>query len=305
MHQALAFGVVIGLCVSTASAQQINTGVNNVGASDGFSEFTGTSWGVQGRGWFFNFGGGLPGGAAPPFGPVGGGASGGFGFGGGGVSGGFRFLAQQGSTRSIGGTSGSITGLNGAPGFIFDGRLVPFVTEIIPVVGGGVGGVGGLGGMGGGGGFGAAAGPRGPGPLLPMSPLRHRLSMIGGPEGLRRAALRDAGPVVDDEGPAAEDRLVLARRGVEDRPAAGGGGRDDGSSADRGAASVDEIRRQQASDDAAKEAELAPFVAEAERLEATGDARAAANAYGRAAAKAEGERREELLQKARQLRRKQ
>ena len=120
--------------------------------------------GPRGKGWFFNFGGGAPGG---------GGSSGGFGFGGGGASGGFNFTAGQGSSRSISSTSGSITSLNGTPGYLFHGTLTPFVTQIRPVVG--------------------------ERPVT-ISPLQLKLQSIGGPQGLR-TPLRgnDATPVSSNQ----------------------------------------------------------------------------------------------------------
>jgi hypothetical protein len=97
----------------------------------------------------------------PPFGGVPGGLSGGFGFGGGGISGGLGFTAGQGYSSSLGGTSGSITSLNGTPGFLFNGTLTPFVTEIIPVVGS-------------------------PAPaMIQISPLQLKLQQAGGIENIR------------------------------------------------------------------------------------------------------------------------
>lgn len=252
----------------SADAQQINSGTGNINSGDSFGEFIGSSWGARGKNWFFGFGGGAPGGGAfPPFGGAPGGLSGGFGFGGGGLSGGFGFTAGQGSSRSIGSTSASITSLNGTPGFIFDGTLRPFVTEITPVVGN-----------------------RAP---VMISPLALKLQQVGGVQGLR-PPLR-APEQKQDESPRSAD---------DDRSskASGNGLAGTGSSADRGDLSVATIRRQQAAEDAALETEIDAFILEADRLAATGDKRAAALQYSKAAAKVEGKRREDFLVKARALR---
>jgi hypothetical protein len=212
MRTAFLAGVLLVLsCWSRPSAaQQVHSGTGNINSGDGFSEFIGSNWGARGHGWFANFGGGAPGGgAAPPFGGVPGGLSGGFGFGGGGMSGGFGFTAGQGYSSSSGSTSGSITTMNGAPGFLFDGTLTPFVTQIIPVVG-----------------------DRGP---TVVSPLALKLQQAGGVQGLR-PPLRL---------PEQRESSASAR---DERPARGsgstgiGGG---GSTAERGDFSVAAIRRQQ------------------------------------------------------------
>jgi hypothetical protein len=47
----------------------------------------------------------------------------------------FNLFGQQSSTRSVGSVAGSITIGNGQGGYFADGALVPFVTDVIPVVG--------------------------------------------------------------------------------------------------------------------------------------------------------------------------
>jgi hypothetical protein len=118
-------------------AQQttVGTGMNNVG--DGFFEGVGVGFSARGPNWFFNNGGG---GAIPP---VGGfnpnaGATLGFGFQGPGFSGSMNIGAAQGSTRGMSSTAGSVTVPNGGMGSISDLTLVPFVTSVVPVVGGAV-----------------------------------------------------------------------------------------------------------------------------------------------------------------------
>lgn len=258
------------LCCSLRpiAAQQINSGVGNINSGDSFSEFIGSNWGARGRNWFFNFGGGAPGGgAAPPFGGVPGGIGGGFGFGGGGVSGGFGFTAGQGYSSSLGSTSGSITTMNGAPGYLFNGTLTPFVTQIIPVVG--------------------TSGP------TVVSPLALKLQQAGGVQGLRP-------PLRMPESDAATTESAGDERSV--RPSSNNGLAGNGSSAERGDFSVAAIRRSQAAETAALEAELDQFIAEADRLQAAGDNRGAALQYSKAAAKVEGSQREAFLKCARALR---
>lgn len=206
---------------------------------------------------------GFGGGAFPPFGGAPGGLSGGFGFGGGGLSGGFGFNAGQGYSSSLGSTSGSITSLNGTPCFLFSGTLTPFVTEITPVVGT---------------------------PVL-ISPLALKLEQVGGVQGLRPPLSRPEQQLKDSLSDNSDPR-----RGSD------GGLAGSGSSAERGELSVAAIRRQQAFEEAALEAELNDFIAEAKRLADAGDNRGAALQYSKAAAKAEGERRQDFLTKARALR---
>jgi hypothetical protein len=103
--------------------------------NESFYESFGTQWGVQGKGWFFNWGGG--GGVVPPFGgfdPAAGGSMG-FGFGGNGISGNFGLDWASGNSRSITSTSPSVTLPNGGYGGIIDTTYRPFITEITPVVG--------------------------------------------------------------------------------------------------------------------------------------------------------------------------
>jgi hypothetical protein len=187
--------------------------------------------------------------------------------------------AQQGSSRTMSSTSASLTQMAGGRGFIFSGGLRPFITEIRPIVGGGGG------------------------PLLPMSPLRQRLQQLNAGGGLPpavRPPLRPVAPIVagDDE----DDAFILGRRAADERPTAPGGLAASGSSAESGDESVADIKGRLAAEDAAREEVIAGIVDEADRLEAAGELRAAANEFGRAAAKAEGELREALLRKARALR---
>jgi hypothetical protein len=232
----------IVILTSPVLGQQVNTGVSPIGIGDSFQQSIGTGWSVRGPGWFANFGGG---------------------------TGGFGFSAQQGSSRSISGTSASLTTLNGAPGYLFSGTLTPFVTEITPIVGSPV--------------------------MVSESPLHSKLRMAGGVQGLRtplRLPETNANEV-----PAAVEHRPIAR--PELMP---GGLATKGSSAEWGDLSVAEIRRQQIAETAARQAELDQLLGEAHRLEAAGDMRGAAGMYSRAAAKVEGKQRDEFVRKARQLR---
>jgi hypothetical protein len=117
---------------STASAQQVNVGapLSNVGG--GFYENIGTQWGANGPGWFFNFGAPAP----VPFGGNGGGANFGGGFRIGNVSGNFGGTFGQGADTTMVSQSPSITIPNGGNGYFIDGSFRPFVTSVMPIVGG-------------------------------------------------------------------------------------------------------------------------------------------------------------------------
>src|SRR6185369_3960493 len=73
------------------------------------------------------------------------------------------------------------------------------------------------------------------------------------------------------------------------------------SSAQRGDVSVAEIRRQQAAEDAAREAELGRILGEARTAEEAGQLSIARIRYRQAAARVDGQRRKELLQVAEKL----
>ena len=134
------WGVTIGLaCLGAAdlaSAQYsfIETPFNS--ASHSFYEDIGTAWGVQGRGWFFNFGGGGAGNPAP-FGGFDPNAQANFGTGfrGNGFRGNFRMTAGQGSDSTLTTSTPGVMVPNGGIGFFSDVQQRPFVLGIIPVVG--------------------------------------------------------------------------------------------------------------------------------------------------------------------------
>ena len=79
--------------------------------------------------------------AIPPFGGfVPGGNTLGFSINGPGGSATFGFSASQGSSRSMSSQTPSVTVMNGGTGFVSDASLRPFVTSVVPVVGGFAGG---------------------------------------------------------------------------------------------------------------------------------------------------------------------
>jgi hypothetical protein len=129
---------VYALRALPARAQQttVGTAMNNVG--DSFFEGIGVGFNARGPNWFFTNGG--SGGAIPQFGGFdpNAGATLGFGFRGPGFSGSMNIGAAQGSTRGMSSTAGSVTVPNGGMGSISDLTLVPFVTSVVPVVGGAV-----------------------------------------------------------------------------------------------------------------------------------------------------------------------
>lgn len=134
---ALALAVVGGQqfinVTEQASGQQVNVAapLHNVG--HGFYENIGTSWGLNGPGWFFNFGGAPP----PAFGGFdpNAGANFGAGFRAGNTNGFFNLAAGQGANSTFVSQTPNVTIPNGGNGYFIDGTFRPFVTSIIPVVG--------------------------------------------------------------------------------------------------------------------------------------------------------------------------
>ena len=136
---AIAMAVMAGsLCATSAAvAQQVNLSgpYSNVGS--GFYENIGTSWGLRGPGWFFNFGGGSPIAANPGFGGFepGSGANFGAGFRAGNTTGFFNLTAGQGANSTFVSQTPNVTIPNGGNGYFIDGQFRPFVTSIMPIVG--------------------------------------------------------------------------------------------------------------------------------------------------------------------------
>jgi hypothetical protein len=154
------FALMLWACVTTPTlAQNINIGANHHNVGFSYYESIGTNFGfylpgglnARGHGivglmpngqftpdgniWFTQGGGGV----IPPFGgydPNSGlrtgwsvrGPNGGFNFG---------LHASQGSSTTLGGDSMMLTMPNGGSGFLLSGSMRPFVTGIVPVLGGG------------------------------------------------------------------------------------------------------------------------------------------------------------------------
>ncbi len=134
---AAVLGSSVLFCAAGLSAQQTTISTPQHTVSDSFFEHMGTSWGLRGDNWFFNFGGG-PTQAAPPLGGFdpSAGANFGFGFNRGGMSGFFNGNWSQGNRRSFTGQAPMVTVTSGFPGYFGDMSVTPFVTGVVPVVGG-------------------------------------------------------------------------------------------------------------------------------------------------------------------------
>jgi hypothetical protein len=268
----LAVCLAVGLLVSApVSAQQVGVGVPSVGVQNRFFEQFQVGWGFQRRtpngSMFFQFGG--P--ANPPFGGFNPNVGANFGaaqrWGNGELF--FNFSAAQGYSSSLSMTAPSVTLTNGVPGFVQDVTIRPFVTGVIPVVGD------------------AAIMPF---PVYPVGPLVPPVvtPVLTSPVLERLARLRHepkaAGPQ-DLEAPAAGPMTPNRRD----------------STAQRGEVSIAEIRRQQAAEDAAEQAELERIIAEGRAAEESGQRSIARVRYRQAAARVDGQRRQELLQAVERL----
>lgn len=299
----LGLGMVFWLVAANSPGQQTNVSTPASGVGHSFYEHIGSSWGLRGPGWFFNFGGG---GTTPQFGGYNpnAGANLGFGFNQGGLSGGFNFYASQGSTRSAFSGSPSVTVMNGAQGFISDTSLSPFVIGFIPVVG-------------------ASSPPAFVSPAIAPAAYMGMTSSASTPardylEAVRRAkAHRDQAvaenfrnePVLPDlAGPAADVRPKKAadrEAGENPGPAVGAalsgvpaGGRLDaaqGSSAGRAAMSVADARAALAAEQAAQREEALVWLERARGAEEAGKANVAAIYYRMVADRATGEIRQQAL----------
>jgi hypothetical protein len=129
--RALGAAAAIAWLADFALGQQVVVGTPHPSASSSFYEQIGVQWGLRGRGWFFNFGGPPP---VPQFGGFDphGGAS--FGFGG--RNGFFNITAGQGASTTFGSQTPMVTMPNGGFAVFSDQTIRPFVTSVIPVLGG-------------------------------------------------------------------------------------------------------------------------------------------------------------------------
>jgi hypothetical protein len=259
------FAVVIlclsGLSATDIAAQQVQVSTPLNNVNDSFYERFGIDWGFQGRNWFFNTGAGNSG--IPAFGGYDANADARFGFGfrGSGGSGFFQLAAGQGSSRSIVSSTPSVVMQNGSIGSVRDISVRPFVTGFIPVVG--------------------------------DSPVVERLERLR-----REASTKSSGGVLSDQ------ELLLGvgnSKQARDEKTAQTVARSSGSTAERGDISLAEIRRSQATTPSKPEGELKQLIEQARLAEASGRAGAARIRYQRAAAKATGELKQELLAKAKSL----
>ena len=126
--------------------------------------------------------------------------------------------------------------------------------------------------------------------MVSESPIHAKLRMAGGLQGLRPPWRLPVSDGAEENAIEAEAGRAFAAAEPVAQPARGGN-----SSAERGDFSVAAIRREQAALQAAENDELSRLLDEGQQLEAAGDHRAAANVYSRAAAKVEGDRRAELV----------
>lgn len=277
----------------TAPAQQVQITSPLQTINDSFYEnfgFGGINMGRSGPrgGWYLNTGPATS--TPPPFGGHDPGADARFGMRFGGSPGfGFDMVAGQGSTRTNTVTAPTIVVPHGGTGSLFSGSVRPFVTGVIPVVG------------------------HAPiGPLMPLppqssvSPLAQRVAQLQQQPGPSRAAAagdRDpaAVPLAGRDEPALVLRPGLAEADADAGPAAGRSSGAAASTANHGDFSVAEIRRQQAAEDAARLEEIQVRIEKARGCEEDGKPGLAKIYYQQAAARADGELKQQLLDKIRRL----
>lgn len=136
-HAALA-AVAAWLAPTAASlhAQLVTVGAPTHTISNSFFEGIGTSWGIRGNGFFFQFGG--PQIPLPPAGrpDMAAGLTGGLAWIGPSATAHLNFQAMQGARSSMISQTPSVTLPNGGTAYISDASMSPFVISVIPVVGG-------------------------------------------------------------------------------------------------------------------------------------------------------------------------
>lgn len=295
-------GLFLLALAARAAAQQVTSGYPFHSINEGFYERNGVSWGMQGRGWSFNFGGG--GMANPPFGrpQLGAGVNGGLALLGN-PNAYFNFTAGQGATRSFVSQTPVLTTMNGQPGFFADQTVSPFVMGFVPVVGGGGPMVGGFQSM------------------LPPQPMMWQNPSEVPPQNHRVAAMRELiqqkQPVggnpnrpeaVTDElnagmapAKALEPRHPVAAA-VRDEPAAGGGPLAGESSAAVSVPSVAEAKRLRAAEQKVEDPEMKAQFARGQSAEAEGKPNVARIYYQMVARHASGELKQQALDRLQELR---
>jgi len=124
------------LTAAAVHAQQVTVGAPTHTISNSFFEGIGTSWGIRGNGFNFQFGG--PQIPLPPAGrpDMGAGLTGGLAWIGPSATAHLNFHALQGSRSSVISQTPSVTLPNGGTAYIGDASMSPFVISVIPVVGG-------------------------------------------------------------------------------------------------------------------------------------------------------------------------
>jgi hypothetical protein len=257
-----------------AAAQQVHVQTPLHSTSSNFYEHFNVGWRYQRGNMFFDFNG--P--ALPPFGGYNPNADSRFGiaqrWGNGNFS--FNFAAGQGSTRTTTMSAPSVTSLNGVPASFQDVTIRPFVTGLIPVVGG----------------FQMFPVPNfAASPPQVISPLAGKIESLKSqlPNGQMPKRPRDLAPRSSDSDSvdgAAAPVYTSANRN---------------SSAQRGDVSVEEIRRQQSEEDSANQREIDRLCSEARIAEVAGQLGVARVRYRQAATRTSGAQREKLLAAAARL----
>lgn len=287
-------------CVQTPriQAQQVQLTSPLQTINDSFYEnfgFGGINMGRSGPrgGWYFRTGPSNS--TPPPFGGYDPAADARFGMQFGGPFGlGFNMAAGQGSNRSNTVTAPTIVIPNGGSGYLFSGSMVPFVTGVIPVVGN------------------APMGPMMP--VVPqtqasVSPLAERIAQLRQQQQAAEQEAAEAAPAAAlNPAPAApaRDQALLVLRGGRDPGGAAAkppviSAAAASSSANHGDISVAEIRRQQAQQDAARQEEIQVRIEKARGCEEAGKPGLAKIYYQQAASRADGELKQQLLDKIRSL----
>jgi len=268
------------VCLSATTlllaAQQVDVQTPLQRSSSQFYERFNVGWNFQrqfSRGsMFFDFK--SP--AFPPFGDYDPSADARFGaaqsWGNGGFS--FQFTAGQGSSRTLVMNAPNVTSMNGLPASFQDVTMRPFVTGLIPTVGG----------------FQMFPVPTfGSGPSMMTSPLAGKVEALRSQSPGRQIRTRNRERSLDlgdpDEQVGGEPAVVGVKR----------------STAERGDLSVDEIRRQQTDEELANQQEIDRLCAEARIAEVAGQLAVARVRYQQAAARTKGAQREKLLAAAKRL----
>ena len=131
LRTTILIGAVLLACAASAPAQQAVIATPHPVVGSSFHEQIGVRWGLRGNGWFFNFGGPPP---APQFGGFDPNAGANFGFAG--NNGFLNITAGQGASSTFTSQTPMVTMPNGGFATFNDQISRPFVTSVIPVLGG-------------------------------------------------------------------------------------------------------------------------------------------------------------------------